>query len=104
MWSVACASAPPTPLDAQVRRRSPSCLMTEPDDPVAHPFFKRDATIGAIERLSEEPRLTIIVGAGSSAEAGFPTWRQLVESMLAELGESCDLPADSDRATRDGIG
>ena len=45
-------------------------------------FFRRHRTRDAVERLAGERRITIVVGAGASAEVGFPLWSELVERLL----------------------
>ncbi|HKO37156.1 MAG TPA: SIR2 family protein [Solirubrobacterales bacterium] len=45
-------------------------------------FFRRQRTRQAIDRLAGERRITIVVGAGASAEVGFPLWSELVERLL----------------------
>jgi hypothetical protein len=45
-------------------------------------FFWRDSTQEAIRRLVEAKRVTLVVGAGASAEVGYPTWSELVERLL----------------------
>ena len=44
----------------------------------------------SIERLAAADKLTIIAGAGVSAEAGLPTWPTLVESLLQECATVVD--------------
>jgi len=45
-------------------------------------FFRRVETRETIERLATERRLTVVVGAGASAEFGLPLWPELVERLL----------------------
>lgn len=75
-------------------------------------FFRRSDTREAISRLAAERRLTILVGAGASAEAGLPLWSELVERLLLRAlspstsAGSLDYPEDivlaARRALRDG--
>ena len=51
-------------------------------------------TLQAIERIATQPRLTMLVGAGASAEAGFPTWGELIESLLDDVADAAGVPAD----------
>ncbi len=44
-------------------------------------FFGEDETNKAIERLVESPELTVVAGAGVSAEVGLPTWQSLVNDL-----------------------
>jgi len=57
-------------------------------------FFRRQRTRDAIKRLTGERRITIVVGAGASAEVGFPLWSELVERLLLRA-LSPDTPASS---------
>jgi hypothetical protein len=45
-------------------------------------FFRQQSTRKAIKSLAKERRLTIVVGAGASAEVGLPLWAELVERLL----------------------
>jgi hypothetical protein len=49
-----------------------------------------------IERIAAAERLTFVVGAGASMEAGLPSWASLVRGVLAAVAPT-DL-ADGDRA------
>lgn len=49
---------------------------------ISRQFFRRPETREAIERLAKERRLTIVVGAGASAEFGLPLWSELVNRLL----------------------
>lgn len=44
--------------------------------------LRRDTVRASIDRLAAASRLTIVVGAGASAEAGVPDWRRLVGQLL----------------------
>jgi len=60
-----------------------------------------------IERLAGAPRLTFVVGAGASMEAGLPSWGRLVRNLLesaapATLDES-DRAARLDAAAESGL-
>lgn len=60
-----------------------------------------------IERLATAPRLTFVVGAGASMEAGLPSWGDLVRALLeaaapTSLGES-DRVAWLDAAAETGL-
>jgi hypothetical protein len=57
-------------------------------------FFRRQKTRDAIKRLTGERRITIVVGAGASAEVGFPLWNELVERLLLRA-MSPETPPDS---------
>jgi hypothetical protein len=58
-------------------------------------FFRQQATREAIKRLARERRITLVVGAGASAEVGMPLWSVLVERLLLRA-LSPATPADSD--------
>ena len=45
-------------------------------------FFRQEPTREAIKRLTDEPRITLVVGAGASAEVGFPLWSELIKRLL----------------------
>lgn len=62
----------------------------------ADPFFSRPETQAAIAYLSHEERLTLVIGAGASADAGIPTWEILVRSLLLVLPELQDPSLGSD--------
>lgn len=57
-------------------------------------FFARKAVGEAIERLIAADHLTLVVGAGSSVEAGFPTWPALIRRLLERLGEDRGLSGE----------
>jgi hypothetical protein len=61
---------------------------------VAGQFFRRIETREAIDRLSGESRLTLVVGAGASAEMGYPQWSTLVERLLLRALQPEAAPAD----------
>lgn len=46
------------------------------------PFFSRPETQEVLDRLDRQRRVTIVVGAGASAEVGLPLWSDLVERLL----------------------
>lgn len=50
-------------------------------------FCARPEVEEAIRTIAEAPRLTLIVGAGVSAEAGLPTWNSLVTSLLERVAD-----------------
>jgi hypothetical protein len=62
------------------------------------PFFSRRETKEAIETVATSRRLTILVGAGASAEIGLPTWRELVQRLLVKVGQAEGLDRSSIRA------
>jgi NAD-dependent SIR2 family protein deacetylase len=64
-------------------------------DQSTEPFFSRSETKQAIEKLARAKRLTLLVGAGASAEVGLPSWRQLVEGLLTKVGNSEGLVDES---------
>jgi hypothetical protein len=57
-------------------------------------FFRRAETREAIEELSGESRLTLVVGAGASAEMGYPQWSTLIERLLLRALQPEAEPAD----------
>lgn len=75
------------------------------EDPAALPAVERPSFLVAqpdndpqpiIERIAEAERLTFVVGAGASMEAGLPSWASLVRSVLEAVAPR-DL-AEGDRA------
>lgn len=50
------------------------------------PFLERRDVLAAISRLAVQERLTLVVGAGASVEAGLPTWGALITELLAAAG------------------
>jgi hypothetical protein len=52
-----------------------------------------------LEELGQSPGLTLIVGAGASAEAGLPPWRALVRDLLDRAGRERLELADPDART-----
>ena len=75
------------------------------DVPAALPVDERPSFLVAqadndpqpiIERIAAAERLTFVVGAGASMEAGLPSWASLVRDVLAAVAPA-DL-ADGDRA------
>ncbi|MEY2472691.1 MAG: hypothetical protein QOK28_2020 [Actinomycetota bacterium] len=54
---------------------------------MASKFLELTSTLRAIRRLANEPDLTLVIGAGSSAEAGLPTWPQLAHALLVRAAE-----------------
>lgn len=57
-------------------------------------FFGDEAVAGALEHLAEANHVTLVVGAGSSAEAGMPTWSELIDRLLRRLGKSRGMVGD----------
>lgn len=52
-----------------------------------------------IVTASEAPKVSLLVGAGASMEAGLPSWNALVNRLLERGAEKADLlPADDPRA------
>jgi hypothetical protein len=47
------------------------------------PIWDDPATIDQLQRLAAEPTLTLVIGAGASAEVGFPLWGTLVKRLVA---------------------
>ncbi len=45
-------------------------------------IFRRSDVCEVVERFSDSSRVTVVVGAGASIEAGFPSWQQLIERLL----------------------
>lgn len=66
---------------------------------VERPFFERPETQKAIVRLADADRLTIIVGAGVSAEIGHPTWGELLTDLLTLAAQEVGLAADTPDVT-----
>lgn len=50
--------------------------------PVQGVFWHRPEVQDSIARLATEPKLTLLTGAGASAEVGFPLWGVLVRRLL----------------------
>lgn len=48
-------------------------------------FFANPAVRAALGELSQVESLTVVVGAGASAEVGLPTWAQLVRGLLTDV-------------------
>jgi hypothetical protein len=76
---------------------------------VANPpkqFFRQADTRDTIERLAAERRLTVVVGAGASAEVGLPLWSELVERLLlralspSTAPHTLEYPADAIEAAK----
>jgi hypothetical protein len=70
-------------------------------------FFGADVG-DAIERLALEQNLTIVVGAGASAEAGLPNWEELVHQLLRAVAHRRGLEGGEEEAfvrwaLRDGL-
>ncbi|HEY4277465.1 MAG TPA: SIR2 family protein [Conexibacter sp.] len=87
-------AAPPNALDVADR---PSFLESQPDN----------APQPIIERLASTQKLTFVVGAGASMEAGLPSWGRLVRALLESaappsLGER-DRVAWLDAAAEPGL-
>lgn len=57
-------------------------LSTTPSEP----YFHRDETKRLIRQQAESDDLTIIFGAGASADRGRPSWKELIEYLLLEVG------------------
>lgn len=53
-------------------------------------FFSDDVTDDAVELLAGAHSLTVFVGAGASAEVGFPTWSQLLNRLSEQLVDELD--------------
>ena len=72
-------------------------------------FFRREETRNAIELLASRDRVTIVVGAGASAEVGLPLWSELVERLLLRAlspgtpAESLDYPEGVQIAARQAL-
>src|SRR5579884_3140003 len=49
---------------------------------VSFSIFERSDVREVVERFSDSSRVTVVVGAGASIEAGFPSWQQLIERLL----------------------
>lgn len=86
-------------------------LATQPVDVADRPGFlvvqPENDPQPIIERLASAPRLTFVVGAGASMEAGLPSWGDLVRALLesaapASLSES-DRVAWLDAAAEAGL-
>jgi hypothetical protein len=61
---------------------------------MARPFFERDDVDDALFELADADDLTAIVGAGASAEAGLPTWPELVTSLLGDVARRVGVPQE----------
>jgi hypothetical protein len=61
------------------------------------PFFEREQTKRAIQSIASDSEITLILGAGVSAESGLPPWQSLLESVLMRVAERLRLDLD-DRA------
>ena len=68
---------------------------------MARPFFEREDVDDALVDLANSDTLTQIVGAGASAEAGLPTWPELIDGILVDVARRVGLPPGlSPRARR----
>ena len=56
--------------------------------PANGPFFSQEDTKQALETLASAKRLTVVVGAGTSAEVGFPAWRDLIDGLLTKVARA----------------
>jgi len=56
--------------------------------PANGPFFSQEDTKQALETLAAAKRLTVVVGAGTSAEVGFPAWRDLIDGLLIKVARA----------------
>jgi len=59
-------------------------------------FFRQAPVRAAVARLSNEPRITLVVGAGASAEVGLPLWNELVRRLLLRALSPKTPPASTD--------
>lgn len=62
------------------------------------PFFERPETIRAVHDLADADRLTVVVGAGVSAELGHPTWTAMLNELLMLAAQEVGLAAGSREA------
>ncbi len=74
-------------------------------------FWHRPEVQEAISRLSHDDRLTILTGAGVSAEVGFPLWGQLVRRLVESAaaadsrlrGNDAERAAFAERVMSEGV-
>lgn len=59
-------------------------------------FFRQAPVRSAVKRLSSEPRITLVVGAGASAEVGLPLWSELVRRLLLRALSPKTSPVSTD--------
>jgi len=59
-------------------------------------IFKRSDVSEVVERLSDSSRITVVVGAGASIEAGLPSWQQLIERLLLRAARTRFADADAE--------
>jgi len=57
-------------------------------------FFERGNTKRAIQSIATDDDITLILGAGVSAESGLPPWQSLLESVLTRVAERLRLDLD----------
>jgi hypothetical protein len=51
-------------------------------------IFQRSDVCEIVERFSDSSRVTVVVGAGASVEAGLPTWERLIVDLLRRAAET----------------
>lgn len=64
-------------------------------------LFARDDVSEFVETVSQASNLSVLAGAGTSIESGFPDWTTLVERLLVCVAEDRDLSADASKGFAD---